>query len=84
MEKKALGRFTLCATFPFRRRSVFVPSECPVFTLSVVFIHLPEKHTVGDLRLFPPNMQPHSFSKTQLAAIELMYGEGEKNTALSD
>jgi len=29
-------------------------------------------------------MQPHSFSKRQLAAIELMLDEEEKNAALSD
>jgi hypothetical protein len=29
-------------------------------------------------------MQPHSFSKRQLAAITLMLGEEEKNAALSD
>jgi hypothetical protein len=38
---------------------------------------------IGDLRLFPPNMQPHSFSKRQLAAIALML-DGEKDFALSD
>ena len=30
------GRFTLCGTFPLRHRSIFVPSEWSVFTLSVV------------------------------------------------
>jgi hypothetical protein len=34
--------------------------------------------------LFPSNMQPHSFSKRQLAAIALILDEGEKNVALSD
>jgi len=29
-------------TFPFRHCSIFVPSEWSVFTLSVVFSHLPE------------------------------------------
>jgi hypothetical protein len=29
-------------------------------------------------------MQPHSFSKGQLAAIALMFDEEEKNAALSD
>ena len=50
------GRFTLCFTFPFRHRSIFVPSNWYVFTLSVVFSHLPEEHVIGGLRLFPPNM----------------------------
>jgi hypothetical protein len=38
----------------------------------------------GGLRLFPSNMQPHSFSKRQLAAIALMLEEEEKNATLSD
>jgi hypothetical protein len=49
-----------------------------------VFIHLPEQHMTGGLRLFPSNMQPHSFSKRQLAATALMFDEGEKNSALRD
>ena len=36
------------------------------------------------MRLSPSNMQPHSFSKRQLAAIALILDEGEKNAALSD
>ena len=32
--------------------------QLSVFTLSVVFSHLPEQHTIGGLRLFPSNMQP--------------------------
>jgi hypothetical protein len=32
-------------------------SEWSVFKLSVVFSHLPEQHVIGDLRLFPSNMQ---------------------------
>jgi len=32
----------------------------------------------------PSNMQPHSFSKRQLAALALMLDEEEKNAALSD
>jgi len=52
------GRFTQCVTFPFRNRSIFVPSEWSVFTLSVVFSHLPEHYMTGGLRLFPSNMQP--------------------------
>ena len=51
------GRFTLCVTFPFRHRSIFVPSEWSVFTLSVVFSHLPGRHTIGGQRLFPSDMQ---------------------------
>ena len=51
-------RFTLCVTFPFRHRSIFVPSEWSVFTLSVVFSHLPEQSVVGGLRLFLSNMSP--------------------------
>jgi len=39
---------------------------------------------IGGLRLFSSNMQPHSFSKRQLAAIALMLGDEEKNAALSD
>jgi len=31
-------------------RSVTVPSECCVFTLSVAFSHLPEQHVIGGLR----------------------------------
>jgi hypothetical protein len=38
---------------------------------------------IGDLRLFSSNMQPHSISKIQLAAIALMLDE-EENAALSD
>jgi hypothetical protein len=38
---------------------------------------------IGGLRLFPSNMQSHSFSKRQLAAIELILDEEEKNVALS-
>jgi len=59
------GRFTLCVTFPFRRRSIFVPSDRSVFTMSVVFSHLPTEHVIGSPRLSPSNMQPHSFSKRQ-------------------
>ena len=39
---------------------------------------------IGGLRLFPSDMQPHSFSKRQLAATALMLDEEEKSTALSD
>ena len=39
-------------------RQVSVPSERSVFTLSVVFSHLPQQHVIGDQRLFPSNMQP--------------------------
>jgi len=39
---------------------------------------------IGGLRLSPSNMQPHSFSKRQLAAIALMLDEEQKNAALSD
>jgi hypothetical protein len=52
------GRFTQCVTIPFRHSSIFVPSEWSLFTLSVVFRHLPEQHMIGGLRLFPLNMQP--------------------------
>ena len=62
---------------------VCVPSECSVFTLSVVFSYLPEQHVVGGLRLFPSNMQRHSFSKRQLA-VRVLLDEEEKNVALSD
>jgi hypothetical protein len=55
-----------------------------VFALSGVFSDLPERHAIGGLRLFPSNMQLHSFSKRQLAEISLMLGEEEKNAALSD
>ena len=47
-----------CVTFPFRHRSVFVPSERSVFTLSAMFSRLPEQHLIGGLRLFPSDMQP--------------------------
>jgi hypothetical protein len=70
--------------FPFRHRSIFVPPNWSVFTLSVVFIRLPEQHAIGGLRFLPSNMQPHSFSKRQLAAIALLLDEEEKNAALSD
>jgi hypothetical protein len=50
-----------------------------VFTLTVVFSHLPAKHVIGSLRLSPSNMQPHSFYKGQLAAIAIMLDEEEKN-----
>ena len=46
------GRYTLWVTFPFRHRSVLVLSEWSVFTLPVVFSHLPEQHMIWDLRLF--------------------------------
>jgi hypothetical protein len=36
---------------------------------------------IGGLRLFPSNMQPHSFSTRQLAAIALMLDEEEKSAA---
>jgi 2-phosphoglycerate kinase len=39
---------------------------------------------IEGLRLFPSNMQPHSFSKRQLAAIALTLDEEEKSAALSD
>jgi hypothetical protein len=63
---------------------VSVPSEWSVFTLSVVFSHLPEHHVTGGLRLFPTNTTRHSFSKRQLASIAFMFDEEEKNAALSD
>ena len=74
----------LYVTFPFRHRPISVPSYGCVFTLSVVFSHLPERPVIGGLRLFPSNMQPHSFSERQLAAIALMLDEEEKNASLSD
>jgi hypothetical protein len=49
-----------------------------------VFSHLPERQVIGGLRLFPSNMQPHSFYKRQLAAITLLLDEKEKNASLSD
>jgi hypothetical protein len=39
---------------------------------------------IGGLRLFPSNMQHHSFSKRRLTGIALMVDEEEKNAALSD
>jgi hypothetical protein len=39
---------------------------------------------IVDLRLFPSNIQPHLFSKRQLAAIGLMLDEEEKSAALND
>jgi hypothetical protein len=39
---------------------------------------------IGGLRLFPSNMQPHSFSKRQLTAMALILHGGEQNAALSD
>jgi hypothetical protein len=41
-----------------RMRSVTVPSERSVFTLSFVFSHLPQQHMMGGLRLFPSDIQP--------------------------
>jgi hypothetical protein len=38
---------------------------------------------MGGLRLFQSNIQPHSFSKRQLAAIALILDEKEKNVDLS-
>jgi len=55
-----------------------------VFTLSVVFSHLPEQHVIGDLRLFLSNMLPHSFSKRKLTTLSFMLDEEEKNVTLSD
>jgi hypothetical protein len=49
-----------------------------------VFRHLPERRALGELRFFPSNMQPHSFSKRHLSAIALMLDEEEKNASLSD
>jgi hypothetical protein len=51
-------------------------------SLAIKFSHLPEQHMMGGLRLFPSNMQPHSFSK-QLAVTALMLDE-EGNATLSD
>jgi len=65
-------------------RSIFVPSDWSVLTLSVVLSHLPEQHVTGALRLFQSNMQPHSFSERQLAVIPLLLDEEEKNTVLRD
>ena len=42
------ARFTLCITFPFRHRSIFVPSEWSLFTQSEVFI--PPSRTARDSR----------------------------------
>jgi hypothetical protein len=42
------------------------------------------RDSFGGLRLLSSNMQRHSFSKRQLAAIALMLDEEEKNAALSD
>jgi hypothetical protein len=78
------GRFTLYVMFPFRHCPIFVLSDWSVFTQSIMFSHVPEQHMIGDLRLFPLNMRPHSFSKRQLAATALMLYEGEKNAALSN
>jgi len=39
-----------CVTLPFRHRSIFVLSEWSVFTLSVVFSHLPQQPIVGGQR----------------------------------
>ena len=52
------GRLRLCVTFPFRHRSILVPSERSVSTLSVVFSHLPEQSVIGGQRLVPSNMEP--------------------------
>ena len=41
----------------FPHRSIFVPSEYSMFTMSVMFSHLPEQRVIGGLRLFPSNMQ---------------------------
>jgi 2-phosphoglycerate kinase len=49
-----------------------------------VFSHLPAEQVIEGLRLFPSNMQPHSFSKRQLAAVVLMLDEEEKNVSASD
>jgi len=45
-------------------RQVSVPSECSVFTLSIVFSHLPIQHVIGGLRLFPSICSPIRFLKT--------------------
>jgi len=58
VSRPSYGRFTLCLTFLFRHRSAFVPSEWSVFTLSVMFLRLPEQQVTRGLRLFPANMQP--------------------------
>jgi hypothetical protein len=39
---------------------------------------------IGDVRLFPSNMRPHSFSTGKLAVITLILDEEEKNADLSD
>jgi hypothetical protein len=42
------------------------------------------RNSFGGLRLLSSNMQGHSFSRRQLAAIALMLDEEDKNVALSD
>jgi hypothetical protein len=49
-----------------------------------MFSHFPEWHAIGGLRLFPLNIQTHTFCERQLAAIALMLNKEEKNAALSD
>jgi len=44
------GWFTLCITFLFRHRSIFVASEWSAFTLSVMFSLLPEQNVILGLR----------------------------------
>jgi hypothetical protein len=39
---------------------------------------------IGGLKLFPSNIQPHSFSKRQLSATALMLRVEEKNASLGD
>ena len=71
-------------------RHVSVPSSFPLHSVrlicvhTVVFSHLPAQHVIRGPRLLPQIMQPHSFSKRQLAAIVLILDEEEKNAALSD
>ena len=62
----------LYVTFPFRHRSISVPSDWTVFTLPDVFSYLPEQRVIGGPPLSLSYMQPHSFAKRQLAEIAFM------------
>jgi hypothetical protein len=55
------GQFTICVTFPFRHRSIFVPSEWSVSTLSVMFSHVPKQYMIGGLRYFLQICSPIRF-----------------------
>jgi hypothetical protein len=54
-QKPPCSRLRADSHYTLRFRSISVPSDWSVFTLSVVFSYLPERHVIGGLRLSPLN-----------------------------